>query len=73
MAKWFVFFILVTNCAVAQTKWTIADAENFQKNLNEEYLDPDESPLNQVIRLFPYQRKFCGNRSIYKIRKRTGF
>lgn len=65
MAKWFVFFILVTNCAVAQTKWTIADAENFQKNLNEEYLDPDESPLNKddlkdfkSLDFFPINEKF---------------
>jgi uncharacterized protein (DUF1684 family) len=65
MAKWFVFFILVTNCAVAQTNWTIADAENFQKNLNEEYSDPDESPLSKddlkdfkSLDFFPINEKF---------------
>lgn len=86
MAKWFVFFILVTNYALAQTKWTIADVENFQKNLNEEYSDPDESPLNKEdlkafksLDFFPINEKFVAtarfvrseNEQVFKMKTST--
>lgn len=33
--------------AMAQPKWTVADAEAAQKKLNQEYADPKESPLTE--------------------------
>jgi uncharacterized protein (DUF1684 family) len=43
----FVFLIFCGFHSLAQEKWTPAEAEAYQKNLNKEYADPKETPLDE--------------------------
>jgi uncharacterized protein (DUF1684 family) len=46
MNKFYIFFVLlIVSISNAQDKWTPKQATDFQKKLNSEYADPNESPL----------------------------
>ena len=60
------YFICVSFLTHAQQKWTIADAQASQKKLNEEYTNPNESPLTEVdlkdfkhLDFYPISEKFA--------------
>ena len=74
------YFICVSFLTHAQQKWTIADAQASQKKLNEEYTNPNESPLTEVdlkdfkhLDFYPISEKIRGARTFHKIRKRASF
>jgi uncharacterized protein len=46
MNKFYIFFVLlIVSISNAQDKWTPKQVADFQKKLNSEYADPNESPL----------------------------
>ena len=67
MKKYFVLCFIVASYFVnAQEKWSIALAQASQKKLNEEYADPNRSPLKEVnlkhskdLDFYPISQKFA--------------
>ena len=65
MTKLCFYFVFFTSCIIAQPKWTKADANSFQIDLNKQYADPEESPLTKddlnifkTLDFFPISEKF---------------
>ncbi len=80
MTKLCLYFILMTSCVVAQKKWTIADSESFQVELNKQYADPKESPLTQddlkifkTLDFFPINEKFVVEARFEKAQNEKAF
>ena len=80
MTKWYFYFVFFTSCCIAQPKWTIADAENFQKDLNKQYADPKESPLTKEdlkifksLDFFPISEKFAVEARFEKSKNEKAF
>jgi uncharacterized protein (DUF1684 family) len=80
MTKWYFFFVFFTSCCIAQPKWTIADAENFQKDLNKQYADAKESPLTKddlkifkTLDFFPISEKFAVEARFEKAKNEKAF
>ncbi len=80
MTKLCLYFLLMTSCVVAQKDWTIADSENFQVELNKQYADPKESPLNsddlkifRTLDFFPINEKFAVEARFEKSKNEKAF
>lgn len=80
MTKLCLYFLLATSCVLAQKKWTIAEAESFQVELNKQYADSKESPLEaedlkifKTLDFFSINEKFVVEARLEKSKNEKAF